>query len=241
MNILLQKKLMIAIVIELLLSWLLLKYTLGQNLSVLGLRANARRMLLILSGFTLPFAYLSILYLTISLWVQNPYKLNPDYTFSHFLQALIYLIKSVVFEELIFRGALLYVLIHKLNSNKAIALSAMAFGVYHWFSYGILGQAIQMAVVFISTGVMGYLLALAFVRSRTILLPFALHLGYNFTSMILFSNEKNIGLQLMVKTYIIDPVKPEGIFPLIMVIIYYTGFPLLCFIYLKLWRADALD
>ncbi|KQC00708.1 CPBP family intramembrane glutamic endopeptidase [Pedobacter sp. Hv1] len=227
---------MIAIFVALLFSWLLLKYVYGQYLNVLGLYIDTKCLLLIFSGFVLPLVYLSVLYFSLSLWVQNPYKLNPDYTFTNFAKSSFFVLKGVVLEELIFRGALLYVLIKKLSANKAMILSAIAFGIYHWFSYGIFGQPVQMLIVFVSTGVMGYLLALAFVKSHTVLLPFALHLGYNFTSMILFSNEKNIGQQLMVKTHVIDPVQPEGILPLMMVVIYYTGFPILCFIYLKLLK-----
>jgi membrane protease YdiL (CAAX protease family) len=232
---------MIAIAIELLLSWLLLKFTLGQNLNALNWYPKPKQLLSIFFGFALPFIYLSILYLSISLWVQNPYKLNPEYTLINFIRSSTFVLKGVVFEELIFRGALLYIFIHKLNPNKAMSLSAIAFGIYHWFSYSILGQPLQMLIVLISTGVMGYLLALAFVKSRSILLPFALHLGYNFTSMIIFSNEKNTGLQLLVKTYTTNPIKPEGILPLMMVIMYYTGFPFICFIYLSLLKPALAD
>lgn len=225
---------MIAIVIELLLSWLLLKYILGQNLNALNWYPNDGKGLRhMLFGFLLPLIYLSVLYFSISLWVQNPYKLNPGYSFTLFLKSSIFVLKGVVFEELIFRGALFYLIASKLGPNKAIAFSAIAFGIYHWFSYGIIGQPVQMLMVSISTGIMGYLLGLAFVKTHSILLPFALHFGYNLTSMILFSSEKNIGLQLLIKTYATDPVKPEGVLPLLMVVIYYTGFPILCFIYLR--------
>jgi len=232
---------MLAIVIELLLSWLLLKYTVDQNLNVLNWYACPKQLRNMLHGFMLPAVYLSCLYLGISLWVQNPYKMNPDYTAVNFFKSSLFVLKGVVFEELIFRGALLYILIKKLDTTKAVILSAIAFGVYHWFSYGILGQPFQMLVVLVSTGSMGYLLALAFVKTRSILLPFALHLGYNFTSMILFSKEKSIGLQLMVKTFATDPVQPKGILPVIMMIIYYTGFQIVCFVYLKLLKPVAID
>lgn len=232
---------MLAIAIELLLSWLLLKYTFGQNLNALGWYPRPKQLLTIFLSFALPFIYLSILYLSISLLVQNPYKLNPDYAFTNFIKSSTFVIKGVFVEELIFRGAFLYILVHKLGQNKAMVLSAIAFGIYHWFSYGILGQPLQMLMVLVSTGMMGYLLALAFVKTRSILPPFALHLGYNFTSMMIFSNEKNIGLQLLVKTYATDPIKPEGILPLMMVIMYYTGFPLICFIYLNLLKSIPAD
>lgn len=225
---------MIGIVIELLLSWLLLKYTLQQNLNALNWSPFPKRWHYLLVGFALPLVYLTLLYLGISYWVQNPYHLNAAYGFTDLMKGTYFVFKAVVFEELIFRGAILYLLIHYIGSNKAIFCSALAFGVYHWFSYGVIGQPMPMLIVFLSTGVMGYLWALAFVKTGTILLPFALHLGYNFTSMIIFSNEKNIGPQLLVKTHTIDPVQPQGILPLLIVIVYYVGFPILCLIYLRL-------
>lgn len=232
---------MIAIIIELLLSWLLLKYTIGKNLNVLNWYPNPKRLCLIGFGFALALFYLPLLYLSISLLVENPYQFNPDYTVVDFFKSSFFVLKGVIFEELLFRGALFYLLIRRLGIHKAMAISAIAFGVFHWFSYGIIGQPLQMLTVFISTGIMGYLLALAFVKSSSILLPFALHLGYNFSSMILFSREKSIGLQLLVKTYDTDPVKPEGILPLMIVMVYYIGFPVLCFIYLRFIKPSSND
>ncbi|WGQ11349.1 CPBP family intramembrane metalloprotease [Pedobacter gandavensis] len=141
-------------------------------------------------GFAFPLFYLSLLYLSISLLVENSYQFNPDYTIIDFFKSSFFVLKGVIFEELQFRGALFYLLIRQLGTNKAIAISAIAFGIFHWFSYGIIGQPLKMLTVFISTGIMGYLLALAFVKSSTILLPLMIHLGYNFSSMILFSKEK---------------------------------------------------
>ncbi|WP_222539275.1 CPBP family intramembrane glutamic endopeptidase [Pedobacter polysacchareus] len=192
-------------------------------------------------GFAFPLFYLSLLYLSISLLVENPYQFNPDYTIIDFFKSSFFVLKGVIFEELLFRGALFYLLIRQLGTNKAIAISAIAFGIFHWFSYGIIGQPLKMLTVFISTGIMGYLLALAFVKSSTILLPLIIHLGYNFCSMILFSKEKTIGSQLLVKTYHTDPVKPEGIVPLMMVVVYYLGFPVLCYCYLRLIKPACTD
>lgn len=226
---------MIAIVIVLLISWLMLKYTTGQNLSVLGISAGKKNMLFFISGFVLPLIFFSLLYYAISVWVQNPYRLNPGYSCGNFSTATIYVLKTVILEELIFRGAALFILSRKINRNKAILISAICFGIYHWFSYQILGQPFKMLTVFLSTGTFGYLLALAFINSKTLLLPFALHFGNNFTGMILFSKEQNIGSQLLIKTFTTDPVKPEGIIPLLMVVLYYIGLPLLCYVYLRLF------
>lgn len=96
-------------------------------------------------------------------------------------------VKSVLTEELIFRGALLYILIRKLGSRKGILISAIAFGIYHWFSYGVFGNLMAMVLVFIGTGLMGYAWAWAFSKTQSIMLPFGFHLGWNLIYNTIFS------------------------------------------------------
>ena len=41
----------------------------------------------------------------------------------------------MLYEELLFRGYLLYQAMRLLGARRAVLLDAAAFGVYHWFSY----------------------------------------------------------------------------------------------------------
>lgn len=232
---------MIAILIVLVVSWLLLKYLINEDLSLLGFYLKKKNMLLFLSGFFLPLIYLSALYYFISLWVQNPYKLNPGYNLSFFIISTVYVFKSVVLEELIFRGAPLFILARKINPNMAIAISVITFGIYHWFSFHVFGQPLRMLTVFLSTGFFGYILASAVLHRKTLWLPLGLHFGNNFTGMVLFSKERNIGSQLLIKTFPVDPFRPEGILPLAMLIMYYIGFPILCLVYLRVFIRPKRD
>ncbi len=111
------------------------------------------------------------------------------------LKGLWYVFKSVLFEELLFRGALLYILIKRIGPAKAVLISAIAFGIYHWFTIGF-GKPTQMAYIFLVMGLAGYAFAKAFGKTGTILLPFALHFGFNVAIMILFSQNSGIGPQL---------------------------------------------
>jgi len=112
--------------------------------------------------------------------------LNNAITSGFILKSFWWDFKSVLTEELIFRGALLYILIHKLDSKKSILISAIAFGIYHWFSFEVLGNATAMILFFIGTELMGY--AFAFSKTKSIMLPFELHLGWNFIYNTVFSN-----------------------------------------------------
>lgn len=224
---------MIGIAVELLISYLLLKHFSGVGLGALGLYPNKKNLKLMLAGFLIPSLFWCVLYLTLAYVGANPYRINPAYTLDDFLKTVGYVLRAVAFEELIFRGAILYLLIKRIGSKKAIIASAVAFGIYHWFSYGILGQIPQMIVIFAMTGAMGYLLADAFYKSKSILLPLALHLGNNFAGMIIFSRDKSIGLQLLVKSFTKDPATPGAAISIFLMVMYYTGVLLLIYCWLR--------
>lgn len=118
---------------------------------------------------------------------SSKWLINPEFQLQTFLQMAYWDFKSVLTEELIFRGAILYIFAKRIGPHKAILLSAFAFGVYHWFTFGIIGQIVPMIFVFIGTGLMGYAWALAFIKSKSMFWPIGLHLGWNFTHNSIFS------------------------------------------------------
>lgn len=222
---------MAGLIVELIISWLLLKFILHKNLFALGFKINSQQLISIIIAFFIPVAFLVIYLVSISLSVKSPYHLNPNYTFAAFKNSAAYVLIAVIYEELIFRGAILYILIKKIGAQKAVLISAISFGVYHWFTMGVLGQVVPMLFVFTVTAIMGYMFALSFSISKTIYFPFALHLGYNFTFMIIFSRS-NIGEQLLIPMYKNDPVKTGVAFQTITTLIHYIVFPFIVWLYL---------
>lgn len=178
---------MIGILVLIAISWLLLYYIEKKNILALGFLPITKRIKQFLIGFfftgilCILVQYLET-YLKSSVWV-----LNENITVKIILKSFWWDFKSVLTEELVFRGALLYILIQKIGSKKSILISAIAFGIYHWFSYGVLGNIMGMILVFIGTGLMGYAWAWAFSKTKSILLPFGLHLGWNFVYNTIFS------------------------------------------------------
>lgn len=178
---------MIGILVALAISWLLLFLIEKENILALGFLPILKRLKQLTVGFIIT-AILCVLvqyfesYLKSSDWV-----LNENISSAIVFESFFWDVKSVLTEELIFRGALLYILIQKLGSSKAILISAIAFGIYHWFSYGVLGNVMAMIFVFIGTGLMGYTWAWAFSKTKSIMLPFGLHLGWNFINNTIFS------------------------------------------------------
>lgn len=178
---------MIGILVAIAISWLLLYLIEKKNILVFGFLPIAKRSKQFFIGFLIT-GILCVLvqylesYLNSSTWI-----FNKDITNGIILKSFWWDFKSVLTEELIFRGALLYILIQKIGSRKSILFSAIAFGIYHWFSYGVLGNVMAMILVFIGTGLMGYAWAWAFSKTKSIILPFGLHLGWNFIYNTIFS------------------------------------------------------
>ena len=119
------------------------------------------------------------------------WTLSDDFNLSKLFDSIYFDINSVIFEELQFRGILLYLLIKYINETTGVILSAAAFGIYHWFTGGVLGNGMAMVVVFIVTGFMGYVFAKAYTKTKSLILPFGLHLGWNLVNSNIFSNGPN--------------------------------------------------
>ena len=114
------------------------------------------------------------------------------------LKGIWFTVKSVLFEEFIFRGILFYILIKKIGTTRAILISGIAFGIYHWFSHELWGNPQQMAMEFVATGSMGLVLAYGYAKSFSLYIPIAIHLGWNIIQMVVFSGN-TIGNQLLVE------------------------------------------
>ena len=186
---------MLGILIQLLISWLIIWFFEKGNLGVLGFYPTKKRLL----GFVLFFVVTALCcssdFFMRMFFAKQQWQLNPKLTANLILTGVWWNIKSVLFEELIFRGVLLYILIKKLGQAKGIIISAIAFGIYHWFSHGVIGNPAQMAITFLITGTMGLVYAYGYAKTFSLYVPSAIHLGWNLTTSVIFSNSV-IGDQL---------------------------------------------
>lgn len=101
-----------------------------------------------------------------------------------FFPTLLATTSSVVIEELFFRGVLFLLLLAFFPAWCAIFISSLAFGVFHWFSYGVFGNLAAMLAVAITTGSFGAVMCYAYLRSNTLLVPFAIHAGWNLSNAL---------------------------------------------------------
>jgi uncharacterized protein len=178
---------MIGIIVQLALSWLIVWFFEKGNLSFLGFYPTKKRLLafglfLLITAVCCASGFFLRMY-----FAKEQWQINPSLTIRLVLEALWWNVKSVLFEELIFRGAIFYILIKKMGTLSAIVVSSIGFGIYHWFSQEVIGNPVQMAITFTLTGVMGLLYAYGYAKTRSLYAPCAIHLGWNLTQGFVFS------------------------------------------------------
>lgn len=169
-----------------LISWLLIWFFTKGNLTVLGFTPTTERLkyfviLFIVSGIFSAFAFLLRMYIA-----QEEYALTPSLTIRSVLLETWHQFRTVLTEELICRGALLYILIKKIGQTKSILITSAFFAVLHWINAGVWGNLTQMAIIFTFTFAMGLLLAFSYAKTFSILIPFAIHFGWNLTQNYIF-------------------------------------------------------
>jgi uncharacterized protein len=167
-------------------TWLLLRLE-GKGLSAIGIDHGARRLAEFAAGFTLLGLAAAAQQLGLAAATNDPFVLNEGVRPAALLEGARFVVNSVLYEELLFRGYLLYTAVRWFGSSWAVWLDAVAFGVYHWFSYGAFGNPIAMAYIFVLTGAYGLMWARAFVATGSVAAPIGLHLGWNAVTYLVFS------------------------------------------------------
>jgi membrane protease YdiL (CAAX protease family) len=177
---------MLQIIVLLAISWWLLWHFEEKNLSVLGLFPTGDRLkyftlLLIVSAMLAATAFVLRIY-----FAKESYAITQSLTLSNILIEAWHQFRTVFTEELLCRGALLYMLIKKTGPLKAVLISAAVFALLHWINAGVFGNPAQMMIVFVFTFAMGLLLAYSYARTFSLLLPLAIHYGWNLTQNYIF-------------------------------------------------------
>ncbi len=191
---------MIGILIQLLLSALLLWWLEKQNLSVLGWKPSGQRIVQLLTGIFLAIITAATFHLISGVLTGTSWQKNPSFQYTNLFNGIWWMLRSVLYEELIFRGALFYIALKRLGITKGLCLSVIAFGIYHWFSFGAVGQPFQMLFIFLITAAAGWMYSYSFIKTGSLYATIGLHFGWNITGSLLFS-QGSIG------KYILIPVK----------------------------------
>ena len=220
---------MLGIIVALAISWLLIWLLHRQSLTVLGIVPSLNHLQDLVIGFIFCAAACSLYFFLQTAFIDNKWVVNENFTIQEFLKSVWWTFRSVLFEEIVFRGALLYIAIQKIGIKKACILSACCFGVYHWFSYGAFGNPVQMAIIFIMTAIPGMAFATAFAKTKSLYLPIGLHFGWNFVTIVIFSSGP-LGRQLLFRE---NDNKLDGIPSLLVFIFQIVAIPLVTYVYLR--------
>ena len=181
---------MLGLLVIIVISWVLLHFIEKKNINVLGIIPNKKRTVQFLIGFVVMtlICFITIFIETFILKVE--WQQNKTINYSAIFNALIYHIRSALTEDLVFRGAILYILIQKIGAKKAILISAFVFGIYHIFSYGMLNSSIiAMLYATLITGFVGYVWAYTFDKTKSMMMGLGFHLGYNFLMSLFYENQ----------------------------------------------------
>ena len=219
---------MLGLLVILVISWGVLDFIESEHIGTLGIVPNKKRIIQFLLGLIVIIGIcLTSIYIE-SILLKVEWKQNETIDYSAILDALIYHLRSALTEDLVFRGAILYILIQKIGAKKAIFISAFVFGVYHIFSYGMLNSSIiAMLYVILITGFTGYVWAYTFHKTKSIMMGLGFHLGYNFLMSIFYENQPygQLVFQEVSKISLADwnwllYNFPKGIFPTILTFIF---------------------
>lgn len=192
---------MLGLLVIIVTSWLLLHFIEKQNIEVLGVIPNKQRVI----QFTLGFVFIVLICL-LSVYIETvvlnvEWKVNDSISIKSIFNSFVYHVRSALTEDLVFRGAILYILISRLGAKWGILISALCFGVYHVFSYGMTGERIiPILYVILVTGFVGYVWAYTFNKIKSIMMGLGFHIAYNFT-MAMFYESPPVGELLMQEIY----------------------------------------
>lgn len=181
---------MLGLLVIILVSWVFLHFIEKKNLAVLGFMPVKKRIIQFAIGmlFIMLISLLKIYIESIILTVE--WKLQTLIQYDQIFESFLYHLRSALTEDLVFRGAVLYVLINRIGAKWAIFLSSFFFGIYHVFSYGMLGERIiPILYVILITGFTGYVWAFTFYKAKSILMPLGFHLGSNFLLSFFYKSE----------------------------------------------------
>ena len=169
-----------------LISWFLIWLFTKGNLNVLGLTPTIERIKYFILLFIVTGIISASAFFLRMLYAQEEYALAPSLNLSSILIEIWHQFRTVLTEELICRGAILYILIKKTGNTKAIIITSVFFAILHWINSGLWGNLTQMAIVFTFTFAMGLLLAFSYAKTFSVLIPFAIHFGWNLTQNYIF-------------------------------------------------------
>lgn len=177
---------MLQIIVLLAISWLVVYIYNKGNLSVLGFTPTRDRISLFIQLFLASSLASTTSFLLKMYIAKEEYVLVESLTAYTIMKESWYQLRSVLTEELLCRGVLLFILIKTLGKTKAVVLSSLLFASLHFLNPGVWGDLVQMTLIFMFTFSMGLLLAYSYIRTGSLIPAVGIHFGWNITQNLIF-------------------------------------------------------
>ena len=180
---------MVGLLVIIVISWGLLYLIEKKHITVLGIIPNQKHLAQFFIGFVF-IIVINLIWIYIETTMKSVVWKSKSIDYGLIYNSFIYHLRSALTEDLVFRGALLYILISKIGAKRAILISAVIFGIYHVFSYGMsLNNVVPVVYVILMTGFTGYVWAYAFDKIKSISIGLGFHLGYNVLMTCFFPSQ----------------------------------------------------
>jgi membrane protease YdiL (CAAX protease family) len=181
---------MLGLLVIIVISWLLLRFFEKKNINVLGIIPNNKIIIQFLIGLVFMTAIALLTTYIDGFVLSINRQLNSNINYTSILNSFGYHLRSALTEDLVFRGAILYIFIQRIGTKKAIIISGIVFGIYHIFSYGMLNENwIAILYIILITGFTGYVWAYTFDKTKSIMMPLGFHLGHNFIITLFYKSQ----------------------------------------------------
>lgn len=176
----------------LLVSWASLRFLDGLSLRSLGISPHSHWRRETLSGFAIAFVMIVLIFALQTLGGSRV-EMNPFWMKSgavdwpslavvcqNLTTALVLMTLAAAFEELVFRGYAFQTMVRGLPPVVPILILSVYFGLGHW------GNPSSTLFSTLNTVLAGIWLAVAYLKTRSLWFPTALHLGWNWTMGAIF-------------------------------------------------------
>ena len=179
---------LILALIVLAVSWLLLRLE-RKGLDALGLDQPVRRLREFITAFAVMVIALVLVDLLSAFLAGVSWQWNRNFILGDFFIYLVYpILAKVLVVALVFQGYLLLQQLRFAGPTLGLYSAAVIFGLYDVFALHAEGNISRAVPVFLSSGVYGFVLALAFRQTGSLAAPMGLNLGWHFAGKAVFSS-----------------------------------------------------
>ena len=178
----------VPVILLVLASWWLYKRE-GKSLNEIGLNLKLSNVSFLFLGLALSALTFLVANLVRSAYTGETLELSSTIDYNSIITTLYYILPTVAVEELLFRGYLFKKTISVSNVVVANIIFAILFTLIHIVDDTVLSRPGMLVMLIISIPVGHLLFATAMLRSGTLYFPIGLHLGNNWASRHLISDQ----------------------------------------------------